>query len=180
MSTVSMSDIDVEENLKTLKTSLAEQDLSETSVLLDILKLYKNRVRELKEESKKIRTDVYQKQEQLLLLNQVISKINSLTDDENGIDISGEQELQDQLEQLRSLGVILPDKNKLKLNILERNRLVDNLHRASTGWEKEIKNQSQTMQTYLDESHRIIMIIQEVIKTEGRAISAINANIKGS
>lgn len=149
------------------------------SITAEVLKMYLNRGTEMKESIDQMGAEVTQRQDKMRLINDIISEINNLTDEKNGLDLSQQPGLQEKLRVAKELGVNLVE-GKLKFNAIERDRLVENLHLAGDSWDKENRSLTQKMEIRIKELDRLMMLLKDVFKYENRPKQAIVAGIKGS
>lgn len=147
----------------------------------DMVRLYAYKATEVKGKIDDLGASVSQRQDRMRLLNDVISSINSLTNENNELDLTDNDELQNKLAVAVSLGVNIPkyDEKKIKFNTLERDRLIENLHLASDGWDKENKNQTQKMEILIKELDRYMMMLKEISKDEKQTKSMMTREMAG-
>ncbi len=121
--------------------------------------------------------EVSQRQDKLHFLNDLITEINSLTGEDNGLDITDNEELQKKMAAARELGVKIPD--QMKFNPKQRDRLVENLHLSADHWDKDNKKQTQKMEILIKDLDRTLMLLKEVQKAEKQPKQAMTSGMKG-
>lgn len=142
---------------------------SECKGLTDIMyKFYMQRISERKGSFDQLGAEVSQRQEKMKLINDIIAEINTLTDEQHALDITNDVVLQEKLRVAKELGVKIPE-GQTKFTPMQRDRLIENLHIASDGWNNENKTQTQKMQIHMNELDRIIMLLTDAQKKDREA-----------
>lgn len=151
---------------------------SGTSLTTEMRKFYASHAESLKTNIDTLGAEVHQRQDKMRLINEIISEINNLTDEKNGLDISKSAELLEKLQIARELGVKIKE-GQLTFNAIERDRLVENLHLASDNWDKENRHQTQKMEIVIKELDRLMMILKDVQRKEDQTTQQILRGIRG-
>lgn len=159
-------------------SAIQEKSRNETAITPEVHAFYIARATTMKEKIDHLGAETSQRQQRMSLLNGLIAEINNLTDKNNHVDISENFQVQEQLRVARELGVKIIE-NKVKFDAVERDRLIENLHLALDGWDKENRNQTQQMEIYIKELDRVMMFLKEVQKGEHQARRSAIAGIKG-
>ncbi len=137
--------------------------------------LYLQRASETKDKIDILGAEINLRQDKVRFINDLICDINNLTNDENGCDLTA---LQDKLSIAKELGVNIST-DKLTLNSLERDRMIQNLHLTGEGWDKENRSETQKMEVCVKELDRIMMLLKEIQKSEDKPKRSSLAGIKG-
>jgi hypothetical protein len=172
MSDINTQDIEVGREIK-----INQQPL-DVAITPEVMAFYALRATNMKTKIDRLGAETSQRQDKMRLINDLIASINNLTDEKNGLDITKHPDLLSKLQVAKDLGVEI-NLDKLKLDSVGRDRLVENLHRKGDNWDKENKNQTQQMEIYVKELDRIMMLLKEVQKNENQAKRGATAGIKG-
>lgn len=149
-----------------------------TSVSSEVIKLYALHATNTKKNIDELAAEVSKRQDQLRFLNELITEINSLTDENNGLDITDNPALQEKLAVAKELGIKIPEK-QMKFNPTQRDRLVENLHLTADNWDKDNKKQTQKMEIFIKDLDRVLMLLKEVQKAEKQPKQAMISGMKG-
>lgn len=137
-----------------------------------------HRAGEMRKQIDQSAAEIEQRNEKMRLINQIISEINTLTDENQGLDISKNGPLQEKFQMARELGVSLPE-GKMKFDAIQRDRLITNLQLAFDNLDRENKLQTQKMETFLREFQRWLSIANDVRKMHDKSIQSMATHIKG-
>jgi hypothetical protein len=148
------------------------------SISAEMRKFYALRALETKNKIDQLGAEINQRQDKMRLINDIISEINSLTDDNNCLDISQNAALLEKLQIAQDLGVHLKE-GKLKFNAIERDRLIENLHLSGDSWDKENRHQTQKMEIHVKELDRLMMLLKDADRKEDQAMRPALSGIRG-
>lgn len=154
-----------------------DNDMS-TALTTEMIKLYAHKASEIKGKIDVIGAEVSQRHEKMRAVNDLIIAINNVTDDENGIDITDNEEVLEKMRIVKELGVKIPER-QLQFNSLQRDRLIENLHLTADSWDKENKTQTQKMEICMREVDRYMMILKEISKDEKQIKQGMTKGISG-
>lgn len=165
------------------KEKVASSDVSKArpgsgSITAEIMKFYAFRADEMKNKVDLLAAEINQRTDKMRLINDIIAEINNLTDDKHGLDISKNPDLLEKLLIAKELGVKVKD-GKTKLNPLERDRLIENLHLAADSWDKENRHQTQKLEIHVKTLDRILMLLKDTEKKEDQPKRRSIAGISG-
>jgi hypothetical protein len=161
-----------------LAIRLPIHDILSTPVIIEAVKFYAHHGRLAKDKIDNIAAEVSQKQDKIKFIHEIIQEINNSITDSNDLDISKNEKLLEKLRIAKEMGVNIPlDAKSSDSNILakksyssgERDRLLENLHLSADMIDKEIKQLTQKMQIYIQESDRYLMLANQVLKYENKA-----------
>lgn len=152
--------------------------IDRTAIIPEVFKFYAYHATKTKENVDQLAAEVHKRQDEMRVINDLICAINNLTDENNALDLSNNQELQEKLREAKELGANI-NADQLKFSPVERDRLIQNLHLKADEWDKTNRTQIQKMEIHVKELDRIMMMIKEVQKGEDRPKRASNQAIKG-
>lgn len=150
---------------KSREIELASENGLSTSLTSEMTKLYAYKASEIKSKIDLIGAEISQRHEKMRAVNDLIVAINNITDEENSIDITDNEEILQKMQIVQDLGVKIPQ-GQLKFNSLQRDRLIENLHLTADSWDKENKTHTQKMEICMKEVDRYMMILKELSKDE--------------
>lgn len=154
------------------------QNQSRSALTSEITKFYVLRASDRKHKIDSLAAEIYQRQDKIRLINDIISEINCLTDEKNSLDISQNGELLEKLKIAKELGVKIKD-DQVKFNAIERDRLIENLHITTDSWDKENRYQIQKIEIHVKELDRLMMLLKDIDRKEDQTKRPILAGIRG-
>lgn len=131
----------------------------------------------IKEKVDDMAAEISQRQDRIKLLHEIIQAFNRLTNEKDGIDLTNEPELQKKLEIARQLGVEIPA-DLQKFTNRESAYIIENLHLSADDFDRENKTQSQKMQVLIQESDRLLMLVNFLLKSDDRTKRGVAENLK--
>jgi hypothetical protein len=147
------------------------------SISAEMRKFYALQAVDTKHKIDHLGAEINQRQDKMRLINDIISEINSLTDEKNGLDISQNVKLLEKLLVAKELGVHMKD-GQFKFNAIERDRLIENLHLSADSWDKENRHQTQKMEIHVKELDRLMMLLKDVDRKEDQALRPMVSGIR--
>lgn len=122
----------------------------------------------MKKELDQLAAELTQRHDKVQLLNEIISEINLLTDEQtNGLDIGQNADLLEKLNVARELGVRVKE-GQTRFTRAERDRLIENLHLQAEIWERDNRKQSQQTEILVKTFDRILLLCTDTIKKVSR------------
>lgn len=155
-----------------------ERGPSSTAVTHEMRKFYASQAEKRKRDVDALAAEVHQRQDKMRLVNDIIAKINTLTKEDNSVDITQDPELVQLLQLARDNGVQIKEQ-QTSFNGLERDRLIENLHLAADSWDKENRSNTHRMEVIIKELDRLMMILKDIDRKENQAKHPMLAGIRG-
>lgn len=177
---------------------------SKTTCVDEALWVYMNRATKLNTEADTLGKTIEGQRDNQRFINEIISELNSCTDEKDNsldlLDLMDRPKFRELLEKSEQLGITLPaalqkkvdklnqahqtgvqlkEKDHLKLDSFQRERLLENLHLAFDNWEKDNKVNIQKMEIFLKQLDRLLLLAKEAQKAENNVSRATNAGMKG-
>lgn len=128
-----------------------------------ILLINTERLRTLKESTKKELQELKERQRIVKTLHQLLRAINAITDDKGKLDFSNNQEIKDLVAIAKGLGVDIKE-GKTKFTKEERDRLVENIRIASDDYNVENEMQIQAVSRLTNERYESYQMARSILK----------------
>lgn len=170
------NDIEIKLSDMEVRTNLDWLSVSQPAFTPRTLEVYMARYALVKDQIDQLGAEVYQRQEKMRLIKNIISEINKSTDDKNNLDLTNNPDLQEKLRLAKELGVVIIEGEKF--DPIKRDRLLDNLQRAIEGWAMDNQDQTQKMELLTRELDRYIQMGLDIQRNEKKTAAQTLANIK--
>ena len=144
----------------------------------DMVKFYAVQATKVKNQINVHGAEVSQRHEKMRAINELITEINNATTDNNSLDMTDNEELQEKYNAVVNLGVKLPA-GQFKFNSIQRDRLVENLHLTADSWDKENKSQTQKIEILIKELDRYMMVLKEIDRDEKQIKQGMTRGMAG-
>jgi hypothetical protein len=146
------------------------------SITERLMGFYLKKGSEVKANIDQLGAKVNQQCDHVKLINDVLSDIEDFMNYKDTLDLTSKQELQEKLRVIKDCGAKVPD--KLQLTPQDQERLIKTLNRKVEEMLRMNTKYSQEMDFLIKELDRLLMLLHEAEKTEGRAIKASAAAVK--
>lgn len=144
------------------------EEISANKGMLEIgIEKYTYHTKKIKDEVDQIAAEIEQRQERIKLMHELIQVFNRLNHAETGVDLSNEPEIQKKLDVARKLGVQIPG-DQLSFDSRESGYIIENLHLSADDCDRDNKTQAQKMQVLIQESDRLMMLANFLVKSAHR------------
>jgi len=145
--------------------AVAGERVNPEDLSLDALVLLINteRLAYLKKQTHKELTEVKERQKIVTALNKLLKGINTATNDKGELDISGLNDLQEQLKNAQEYGIEV-EEGKLKFTRDERSRLVDNIQMTVEDLHFETDMQMQTVTRLTNERYETYQMARSILR----------------
>lgn len=164
-------------NPKELLVEMREK--SDPEVFIRAMAFYHEQFTNTKSNVDQVAAGIYQLQDQIRFLNSLTADLHNLTDKgTHGIDLTDQPEIVAKLKVAQELGVKIKG-DQLTFDSEDRQLLISLIHVKGDELEFDINRKVQILDTHHKHLDRVLLMMNEIRKSQHKATERIASNIKG-